>query len=108
MRIRGSQGSREHLLPCCRCPATRAAGPHRTLLSGAALCAMLAASACGSAGVKRLSPSPSAPDPKTKLLVTYWPHGDGAGGKLVWTLTCQPAGGDHPHAHVACAELGSR
>jgi Subtilisin inhibitor-like len=32
---------------------------------------------------------------------------DGSGVRSTWTLTCQPAGGDHPDPAKACGVLGA-
>ena len=45
-------------------------------------------------------------EPATELQVTVWP--DGRGGRpLEATLTCDPAGGDHPNAEAACRALSA-
>lgn len=46
-------------------------------------------------------PSPS--QPQTRLTVRVTPSPDAATQE--WTLTCQPAGGDHPAPAAACAAL---
>lgn len=41
------------------------------------------------------------------LHVTYSPHGQGQARRRHWTLHCGPAGGTHPRARAACAELAA-
>jgi hypothetical protein len=75
------------------------------------LIALVAALAgCGSSGSSTTATiNPGGPrlpaSPATKLTITYWPHGQGLDGEHVWTLTCRPAGGNHPSAAQACADL---
>ena len=83
---------------------------------------LLAASAC-SGGVTGPIASPSAPGtPSSSSPMSPAPSGsptggpgeasrltivvdDGAGSTSTWTLTCEPAGGDHPDAEQACAAI---
>ena len=81
---------------------------------------LLAASACGTGGTGPVA-SPSAPGTSSspaspsstgspipgtggasELRVVV---DDGAGSTTTWTLTCDPAGGDHPDAEQACAAI---
>jgi hypothetical protein len=43
----------------------------------------------------------------TRLQVTYFPRGPAATARDRWTLTCSPAGGNHPRRTLACAELAA-
>lgn len=42
---------------------------------------------------------------RTALTVTYWPNGQQATDREVWTLRCDPARGTHPRPAVACRRL---
>ncbi len=89
--------------------------PHRLLgTSAIAVLTVAALAACGSQGASApgTSFSPSASTPA---------GGDGAGATTLtiavtdgpdstpqtWTLTCEPAGGNHPDPAAACASLAS-
>ena len=48
--------------------------------------------------------APTSAAARTRLTITYWPHGAGRGA-TTWRLTCAPAGGTHPHPRLACREL---
>ncbi|WP_460862866.1 SSI family serine proteinase inhibitor [Nocardiopsis coralliicola] len=80
------------------------------LLSGLAL---LGAAACGGSPEVSAPDSASSPSPKpeTELSIEI-EAADGAGegspspaAPASWTLTCSPAGGDHPDPEAACADL---
>ncbi len=43
----------------------------------------------------------------TSLTVTYWPSGNGAGGKRTWTVACAPARGTLVRPAVACRKLAA-
>jgi hypothetical protein len=49
-------------------------------------------------------PTPSAPAGAADLTILL---DDGFGIRATWTLTCDPAGGSHPAAKVACGVLGA-
>jgi Subtilisin inhibitor-like len=40
------------------------------------------------------------------LKLTLWPNGE-AGDSTMWTLRCDPPGGDHPDPEAACAALAA-
>jgi hypothetical protein len=63
------------------------------------VCPALAACGSGSGGT-------SAHQPAASLTIAYSPGGPGLPGRE-WTLTCGPAGGNHPHRAQACRELGT-
>jgi hypothetical protein len=86
---------------------------------------LLAVSACSGGGPGPVA-SPSAPGTPTSSPASSAPSGsptgaptgrpggasqltivvdDGAGGTSTWSLTCDPAGGDHPDAEQACAAI---
>jgi hypothetical protein len=79
---------------------------------------LVAASACSQSGTGPVA-SPSAPAPaSTSPAPSGPPTGssggasqltivvdDGTGSTSTWTLTCDPAGGDHPDATQACAAI---
>jgi hypothetical protein len=48
----------------------------------------------------------TATTPATELTITYWPEGK-AGSSTETTLTCDPAGGTHPHPQEACDLLAA-
>ncbi|MDQ3669922.1 MAG: SSI family serine proteinase inhibitor [Actinomycetota bacterium] len=58
----------------------------------------LALTGCGS------SEPADEPSPATELRIVLWPTGRD-GEKIEAALTCEPAGGTHPHAAGACAAL---
>ena len=68
----------------------------------ALLVVLVAVAGCGE------SDDAGQPDtPETSVEVTLWPEGrSGASQRAV--LTCEPAGGSHPHAQEACAALESQ
>ncbi len=49
--------------------------------------------------------APAAPNGPTDLTIVLDP---GGGARSTWTLTCDPAGGNHPSPAQACASLASR
>jgi hypothetical protein len=51
------------------------------------------------------APSPSRHAARAKLVVIYWPHGQGGPEMHTWSLRCDPPGGDHPRPAAACAEI---
>ena len=57
----------------------------------------------GCGGSDSVSTSP--PGPTTSLQVVH-SSDDGAAPQR-WTLTCEPAGGDHPDAEAACRDLAA-
>lgn len=74
----------------------------RTALASGLLAAGVLLAACGTGsgdGTGRASPSA----PATQLTITAHPAPNTAA--QTWTLTCDPAGGSHPHPAAACAEL---
>lgn len=63
---------------------------------------------CEQARWARLAPLFRLQDPPTSLQIVVWPEGEEAarGGKSFSTsLTCDPAGGTHPHPVRACTQL---
>ena len=82
---------------------------------------LLAASACSGGGTGPVA-TPSGPGTPSSSRPASTPSGsatgspgeasrltivvdDGAGSTSTWTLTCDPAGGDHPDAERACAAI---
>ncbi|MFC3999887.1 SSI family serine proteinase inhibitor [Nocardiopsis sediminis] len=79
------------------------------------------AAGCGGGGTAVSTPEDEpAPAPETELTITVSTEEDGAasdapsdapssspsdGAAEEWTLTCSPAGGDHPDPETACADL---
>lgn len=63
----------------------------------------LTATACGSDADTVAADPTSSPSPATQLQIEVLPA-PGA-EPLRWTLTCDPAGGDHPAPEQACADL---
>lgn len=47
------------------------------------------------------TPSPASPSPADLKIVVN----DGSGTTTTWTLTCEPAGGNHPDPEAACRAL---
>jgi hypothetical protein len=88
----------------------------RRLAAAAIAIAGLAVTACGSvaapsgtggsgSGGSGTAASSPAPVPKGSLTITVL---NGPNKKIShWTLTCDPAGGTHPHAAQACAALAA-
>lgn len=86
------------IVPTALLPAVRAV--RLGLVAGLLLAA---GSGCGEeAPVEAPAPSPVA---ETRLTVTGT---DATGARTTWTLTCDPAGGDHPDPAAACAALDER
>ena len=50
--------------------------------------------------------APAGAAARTRVTVTYWPHGAGRHA-TTWHLTCAPAGGTHPQPRLACRELAA-
>ncbi|MFW5415456.1 hypothetical protein J0910_02180 [Nocardiopsis sp. CNT-189] len=84
--------------------------------SSALAAVLLAAAACGGGSTEVAAPAddpstvPSeSPSPETELSIEIdYRDGSGAGETpepKSWTLTCSPAGGDHPDPEAACAAL---
>ncbi len=71
----------------------------------APLLLVLAVTACGDQGREATDPSPteSSVEAASELTITV-KAGPEAPGET-WTLTCEPAGGDHPDPEAACAAL---
>ncbi|MFI6518481.1 SSI family serine proteinase inhibitor [Spirillospora sp. NPDC050679] len=78
--------------------------PHliATALTGAAL-ALSPVLSPGPAAAAGSAPAESAPATELRLTLTY--PGTTVSGTRTVTLTCGPAGGEHPRAARACAEL---
>lgn len=80
-------------------------GALRLWLAPALLLAAPMLVGCGTAGEAEAVgvDGPAGGEPATQLVVTV---NDGAGGPpLSWTLTCDPAGGNHPDPAAACRTL---
>jgi hypothetical protein len=80
----------------------------RSFLPGGALLVALLFAACGAdAGSDGADEAPPAADPPaaTSLEITVWPEGEAAGEAVTYTLSCDPAAGDHPDPEGACAAL---
>jgi hypothetical protein len=58
----------------------------------------------GPASTASPSPLPSAPSGPADLTIRV---DDGQGSVTTWRLSCDPAGGDHPHPDAACGVLGA-
>lgn len=72
-------------------------------LAGLGLTVLLAGCGSGNSTEVVVPQAPaSSTAPSTNLTVVF---DDGAGKTDSWTLTCDPAGGTHPHAATACAAL---
>ena len=77
----------------------------RTLLLVTAVAlAASAAAGCNAGTADRVGVSDEAPAPKSTLTITVAADAKGTGLKT-WTLTCEPAGGDHPDPAGACRKL---
>jgi len=77
----------------------------RRLAAAGVVIAGLAVTACGSVAAPSGAASSPAPVPKGSLTITVL---NGPNQKIShWTLTCDPAGGTHPHAAQACAALAA-
>jgi hypothetical protein len=77
----------------------------KTLIVVAVVAVTLAATACGDEASPGAAPQTTNPT-GTSLTITF--DGDGKGTDVkTWTLTCDPAGGDHPDAAGACAALAA-
>jgi hypothetical protein len=66
---------------------------------------VLALTGCADQSGQMAEPSPTGAEPvsTTRLTITVQPAlGQPA---ETWTLTCDPPGGDHPHAEAACRSL---
>lgn len=76
----------------------------KTLTVIAAVALVITVAACGD----ETSPAsaPATTSPGTALTITFDANGKGTDVKT-WTLTCDPAGGDHPDAVGACAALAA-
>jgi hypothetical protein len=79
----------------------------KTLTAIAALTLTLTVAACGEEKSPAATPPQTTTPPGTALTVTFDADGKGTGAVKTWTLTCDPAGGDHPDAASACASLAS-
>jgi len=75
-----------------------------------ALALLLVAAGCGS-DAENGTPEVSEDAPKqpsgaeTRLEITVWPEGEAQGAPQSYTLTCGPAGGNHPDPETACGVL---
>lgn len=73
-------------------------------LTAIAAALVITAAACGDDSAPGAAPAPA--NPGTSLTITF--DSDGKGSDLkTWTLTCDPAGGDHPDAQGACTTLAA-
>jgi hypothetical protein len=78
------------------------------LLPLAALALLLAGCGSGSAGgtvTPQAQASQTGAGVTTNLTIEF---SDDAGKTSTWTLTCDPAGGTHPHPAAACAALAAK
>ncbi|WP_017556485.1 SSI family serine proteinase inhibitor [Nocardiopsis baichengensis] len=78
--------------------------------SGALAAVLGTAAACGGTTVTAPEDgpdTPSAPTTELSIEITYAddPPAEGDTDPKSWTLTCGPAGGDHPDPEAACADL---
>jgi hypothetical protein len=64
------------------------------------LVAVLGLAACGGDATDAVTSD----SPPTRLVVEQ----TSGGTRSTWTLTCDPAGGDHPDAEAACADLDAQ
>jgi hypothetical protein len=71
----------------------------------AAVALMVAVASCGDDSAPGAAPQPTSPA-GTALTITFDSDGKGTDVKT-WTLTCDPAGGDHPDAAGACGALAA-
>ena len=83
--------------------STRVLTATRTALAGLVTAAVLAGCASPSSGPGRSSGPGGTTAPVTSLQVRLEPGTSTA--PTTWTLTCDPAGGTHPQAVGACAQL---
>ena len=85
-------------------PLRRSPVPERRLALGAVvLTALLTVAACGSDGSDgSVSPAPSASVPAEGTSLTIVATAAEDAVPKTYTLTCDPAGGDHPQAQEAC------
>lgn len=63
--------------------------------------ALLMTASCGDKTA--VSGGTASAEPSSRLTITVQESADAAG--RTWTLTCDPAGGDHPDAEAACRAL---
>jgi Subtilisin inhibitor-like len=96
-------------VPRTRACDARFRGPQEALLSGTVngrpiRAALNRRNGCEAARWNRLAPLFRLQDPPTSLAITVWPEGQ-AGRSFSTSLTCDPAGGTHPHPDRACAQL---
>lgn len=76
-----------------------------TAAAGAAAFAAVVLGGCGAEDSADAPPASVSPAPRTELTVEV--RAEPGASAVVWTLTCDPAGGAHPDPQAACRALAA-
>lgn len=82
------------------------ARPGKLLVVAVGSLAVAGLTGCGGLAGQGQPDAPAATQAGSTLTVRFTPNPDAS--TRVWTLTCEPPGGDHPAAQEACATLVER